>query len=211
MLPHAGSKLCFWLMRMFEIFKLEFVVWLDLNSKGKTKRKGNRNSDKKKNPNQPSRPLPPAFRPIWPTLPRARLHTLSARRARPIGASQAALVRPLPLSPSARGSRLSAPIPLARVRPLPLFSLYPLGPRCQRFSLVRALPPADPWASPVRPVPPTVRAHDSAQAVDSAPMTHAEAATAPPRPFSSDLHPHSLLPPSVAPPTELPHPPLTAR
>jgi hypothetical protein len=45
MLHHAGSKLCFWLMHMFEIFKLEFVVWLDLNSKGKTKRKGNRNSE----------------------------------------------------------------------------------------------------------------------------------------------------------------------
>jgi hypothetical protein len=33
------SKLCFWLMHMFEIFKFAFVVWLDLNSKEKIKRK----------------------------------------------------------------------------------------------------------------------------------------------------------------------------
>jgi hypothetical protein len=30
-------------MQMFEIFKFEFVVWLDLNSIDKIKRKGNRN------------------------------------------------------------------------------------------------------------------------------------------------------------------------
>jgi hypothetical protein len=33
----------FWLMHMFEILKYEFVVWLDLNSKEKIKRKGIRN------------------------------------------------------------------------------------------------------------------------------------------------------------------------
>jgi hypothetical protein len=32
---------------MFEIFKFEFVVWLDLNSKEKIKRKGIRNSKEK--------------------------------------------------------------------------------------------------------------------------------------------------------------------
>jgi hypothetical protein len=32
---------------MFEIFKFEFVVGLDLNSKEKIKRKGNRNSEEK--------------------------------------------------------------------------------------------------------------------------------------------------------------------
>ena len=40
MLHHAKLKLCFWLMHMFEIFKFEFVVWLDLNSIEKIKRKG---------------------------------------------------------------------------------------------------------------------------------------------------------------------------
>jgi hypothetical protein len=39
MLHHTGPKLCFWLMHMFEMFKFEFVVWLDLNSKEKTKKK----------------------------------------------------------------------------------------------------------------------------------------------------------------------------
>jgi hypothetical protein len=39
------NKLCFWLMHMFEIFKFASVVWLDLNSKEKTKRKGIRNSE----------------------------------------------------------------------------------------------------------------------------------------------------------------------
>jgi hypothetical protein len=43
MLHHAELKLCFWLMHMFEIFKFEFVVWLDLNSKEKIKIKGIRN------------------------------------------------------------------------------------------------------------------------------------------------------------------------
>ena len=38
MLHHASPKLCFWWMHMFEIFKIEFVVWLDLNSKEKTKK-----------------------------------------------------------------------------------------------------------------------------------------------------------------------------
>jgi hypothetical protein len=45
MLHHADPKLCFWSMHMFEIFKFEFVVWLDLNSKEKIKRKGIRNSE----------------------------------------------------------------------------------------------------------------------------------------------------------------------
>jgi hypothetical protein len=31
-------------MHMFEIFKFEFVIWFDLNSKEKIKRKGIRNS-----------------------------------------------------------------------------------------------------------------------------------------------------------------------
>jgi hypothetical protein len=35
----------FLLTHMFEIFKFEFVVWLDLNSKEKIKRKGIRNSE----------------------------------------------------------------------------------------------------------------------------------------------------------------------
>jgi hypothetical protein len=45
MLHHADPKLCFWLMHMFEIFKFEFMVWLELNSKEKTKRKAIRNSE----------------------------------------------------------------------------------------------------------------------------------------------------------------------
>jgi hypothetical protein len=79
---------------------------------------------------------------------------------------------------------------LARARPLPLFSLCPVGPPCQRCSLVHALPPADPWASPVSLVPlPTVRAHDSVHVVDSASTTHAEATTAQPRPFLASRTP----------------------
>jgi hypothetical protein len=35
---------------MFEIFKFEFVVWLDLNSIKKIKRKGIRNLDLKEKP-----------------------------------------------------------------------------------------------------------------------------------------------------------------
>jgi hypothetical protein len=45
MLHHADPKLCFCLMHMFEIFKFEFVVRLDLNSKEKIKIKGIRNSE----------------------------------------------------------------------------------------------------------------------------------------------------------------------
>jgi hypothetical protein len=33
------------LMHMFELFKFELLVWLDLNSIEKIKRKGNRNSN----------------------------------------------------------------------------------------------------------------------------------------------------------------------
>jgi hypothetical protein len=43
MLHHAEPKLCFWLMHMIEIFKFEFVVWLDLNLKEKIKGKRIRN------------------------------------------------------------------------------------------------------------------------------------------------------------------------
>jgi hypothetical protein len=37
----------FWLMHKFEIFKFEFVVLFDLNSKEKIKRKGIENSEEK--------------------------------------------------------------------------------------------------------------------------------------------------------------------
>jgi hypothetical protein len=46
-LHHAEIKLCVWLMHMFEIFKFEIVVWFDLNSIEKIKRKGIRNSKEK--------------------------------------------------------------------------------------------------------------------------------------------------------------------
>jgi hypothetical protein len=39
MLLHAEPRLYFCSMHMFGIFKFEFVVWLDLNSKEKIKRK----------------------------------------------------------------------------------------------------------------------------------------------------------------------------
>jgi hypothetical protein len=38
-LHHADHKLCFWLMHTFKIFKFEFVVWLDLNSKENKKKR----------------------------------------------------------------------------------------------------------------------------------------------------------------------------
>jgi hypothetical protein len=126
LLDHADLKLCFWLMHMFEIFKFEFVVWLDLNSKEKMKRKGNSNSEAKGKPqNNPATP------PSWPfsTSGPAR-----PRRARPS----------LPL-PS--GANMSAPPPLSlRCGPAPS-ALY-------RFPLVRARASA-PWARPVSPVFPT--------------------------------------------------------
>jgi hypothetical protein len=39
MLHHTELKLCFCLMHMFEIFKFEFMDWLDLNSIEKIKKK----------------------------------------------------------------------------------------------------------------------------------------------------------------------------
>jgi hypothetical protein len=59
MLHHAEIKLYFWLMHMFEIFKFEFVVWLDLNSiekKIKENRLGIQN--KKKSQRSPITPHP---------------------------------------------------------------------------------------------------------------------------------------------------------
>jgi hypothetical protein len=61
LLHHAKLKLCFWLMHMFEIFKFEFVVWLDLNSIEKIK-KGIINSNLKEKPKAAQSPPSPAFR-----------------------------------------------------------------------------------------------------------------------------------------------------
>jgi hypothetical protein len=63
MLHHDELKLCFWLMHKFEIFKFEFVVWLDLNSIEKIKRKGIGNFRIKEKVKQPADPLSLAFRP----------------------------------------------------------------------------------------------------------------------------------------------------
>jgi hypothetical protein len=67
-------------MHMFEIFKIEFVVWLDLNSKEKIKEKGIRNSDIKKTkeargphlsvPYLPNCPRARPTRPPWTPRPR---------------------------------------------------------------------------------------------------------------------------------------------
>jgi hypothetical protein len=86
---------------------------------------------------------------------RARPNSPPTRRACRVGASEAALVRPLPLSPSAHGSFLSAPIPSLACARFTFFSLCPVGQPYQRCPLVHALPPANPWASHVSPVPQT--------------------------------------------------------
>jgi hypothetical protein len=64
------------LMHMFELFIFEFVVWMDLNSKEKIKRKGIRNFRiKEKSQSIPEHPLPRSFGPVGPARPRS----LSAR------------------------------------------------------------------------------------------------------------------------------------
>jgi hypothetical protein len=69
MLHHAELKACFWLMSMFEIFKFEFFVWLDLNSIEEIKIKGIRNSDLKRKAKVAQTPCPSAFRPSQPSSP----------------------------------------------------------------------------------------------------------------------------------------------
>jgi hypothetical protein len=74
-------------MHIFEIFKFEFVVWLDLNSIEKIKRKGNRTSEENgKTQSSPQPPFCSAFQLIWPSQPRARPRYPSARQARPVSA-----------------------------------------------------------------------------------------------------------------------------
>jgi hypothetical protein len=63
------------MMHMCEIFKFEFVVWLDLNSKRKIKRKGNRNSEEKGKPQNsppPSLPMTSGSYLLMPARVRAR-------------------------------------------------------------------------------------------------------------------------------------------
>jgi hypothetical protein len=105
-LHHDELKLCFWLMHMFETFKFEFVIWFDLNSIEKIKRKGIRNSKEKGKANsaQPNPVRPSPARPL-PFSNRRTLH-VHASQPRPIGID-----------------------PLARA---PAFSLCPLSPPRQR-------------------------------------------------------------------------------
>jgi hypothetical protein len=132
-LHHAELKLCFWLMHMFEIFKFEFMVWLDLNSKDKIKRKGNRNSEEKTQ----NRPATPPSRPFSPSgQPRPRAHP--------------------PFSPSARWGRPIGAAPFAHVPPLSL-RCGPAPSALYRFSLER-IRASTPWAHPVSPVFPATAA-----------------------------------------------------
>jgi hypothetical protein len=141
-LHHAELKHCFWLMHMLEIFKFEFVVCLDLNLKEKIKEKGIRKfglKEKQKEAReppfsafQPKRPISPS--PFARSLPMTHGHRLS-----PL-ASPRSRAR-CPLSPSASGSRQSAP-PHSPTRPLQLTS----GPRLLAPShSLTTRPHASPW------------------------------------------------------------------
>jgi hypothetical protein len=85
-LHHAKSKLCFQLMHMFEIFESEIVVWLDLNSKDKIKRKEIRNLKEKGKTKAAQPSLPSAIRPTRPSAHPPL--SPSARQARPVGTAR---------------------------------------------------------------------------------------------------------------------------
>jgi hypothetical protein len=128
-LHHAKLKLCFWLMHMFEIFKFEFVVWLDLNSIEKIKRKGIRRFRIKyrKQPKPPSLGL--SAQPA-----RAHARALSMRSGSHLSApphSRALLLPhlPLPVGPTYRRqppqSRLLPPLPASWAQFVSAVSLPP--------------------------------------------------------------------------------------
>jgi hypothetical protein len=104
------------LMHMLEMIKFEFVIWLDLDSKEKIKRKGNRNSEEKGKIQSSLRsPFPQPFGPLGPACPRAPAPAppLSAWWVPPIDAAHLAgapVVPHLSLSLPVR-SRLLAPSP----------------------------------------------------------------------------------------------------
>jgi hypothetical protein len=163
-------------MHMFEIFKFEFVVWLDLNSKEKIKRKVNRNSEEKGKKDKGTQ-LPPSLglsahqaqpaRAPAPSLPMTSGPRLS------VPASPRSHAR-CPLSPSAGGSALSA-LPARLSVPSRLL----MGPAYQSY--------------PPQPSARMTRSH----IVDSTPMTHVEAARHPPRSILAARTPsHSPLPQS---------------
>jgi hypothetical protein len=126
LLHHADLKLCFWLMHMFEIFKFEFVVWLDLNSKEKIQRKVNINLEEKgKTQNSPATPPSWPFSPPGPARPRARpLLSPSTRRA---ALSEPSLARPRAQCSLLSGPHPSAPLPVARPRVCATTLWAPLG------------------------------------------------------------------------------------
>jgi hypothetical protein len=106
MLHHAELKFCFLLMHMFEIFKFEFVVWLDLNSIEKIKRKGNRNFRIKEKAKTAQDALSLGlFGPVGSSRPRERPHDLSVRWDPPIGVILLFPHAPVAPSPS------SSPVP----------------------------------------------------------------------------------------------------
>jgi hypothetical protein len=129
-LHHVELKLCFWLVHvhMLETFKFEFVVWLDLNSIEKIKRKGIRNSDLKEKAKTAQTPSPSTFQPIRPS---SRPPPLSLCPVRPISVVHSLLApfsRPEPRHlvrrvPFTGPSQLRRPQPpwsprLSRLRPL---------------------------------------------------------------------------------------------
>jgi hypothetical protein len=125
-LHHAELKLCFCLMHVFEIFKFEFVVWLDMNSIEKIKIKGIRKFRIKEK--QKAAQPPPSL-------------SLSAQSA------QIASPRPYP---SARWGRPVGAAPFACVAPLSLCVAGP--PRQRRYSFASCANAPALWARPVSPV-----------------------------------------------------------
>jgi hypothetical protein len=170
MLHHAELNLCFWLMQMFEIFKFEFVVWLDLNSIEKIKRKGNRDFRIKEKAKTAQDALSLGlFGRVGPDCPRASALFLCARWDTPVGA-----------------------VPLAPAHARCHISLCQLGPACQCCSLARAPSPSVMWAPPVSfVIPNRPRAHHGLRAHDAR-----RGRTRPTSTISSAPHPHflSLLP-----------------
>jgi hypothetical protein len=156
MLHHAALKLCFWLMHMFEILKFEFVVWMDLNSIEKIKRKENRNFRIKEKAKTAQDAL------SLDLFVQARMRSLSLHGGTRLSVSFLSPTR-VPVAPSPSASPVP-PIGAARSLACPLLR-GPLGHACQ--------------PCPPQPSARTTHAH----AVDSAPTMHTKATPAPTRPF----------------------------
>jgi hypothetical protein len=156
MLHHAALKLCFWLMHMFEILKFEFVVWMDLNSIEKIKRKENRNFRIKEKAKTAQDAL------SLDLFVQARMRSLSLHGGTRLSVSFLSPTR-VPVAPSPSASPVP-PIGAARSLACPLLR-WPMGHACQ--------------PCPPQPSARTTHAH----AVDSAPTMHTKATPAPTRPF----------------------------